>query len=138
PPPPPPPPPQPPPAPPPGTTKDEAPKLSDATFRLFSGAEASSEPRLITLEAAFRVCDDSQGKLLAVVTEKRVRLKKTIAEGSFRRSLAGTADNCRNYRLNWRVATKFLGAGVHTVSLRVRDAAGHWSKPVMKTYKSSG
>jgi hypothetical protein len=88
------------------------------------------------MSVQFRVCDESEGTLLARVLERKVRLGKTTAEISFRRVLAPIDERCRSYRLSWRVPQRFLGQGLHSVSLEVRDTSGMWSNRVGKVYRT--
>jgi hypothetical protein len=45
---------------------------------------------------------------------------------------AGRA-GCRSYKLTWRLKDKFFGVGRYTVTLRIRDAEGAWSRTVSRS-----
>jgi hypothetical protein len=112
-----------------------APRIVSSRFGLVSHGP-SGAGRYLMLEARFRVCDDSDGKLLALVSERKMQLGRTIAESSLRRVLPAVGESCRPYRVEWRVAARFLGTGTHTIDVRVRDAGGMWSNTVTKAYRT--
>ncbi len=83
----------------------------------------------VTESVRFRICADSDGRLLARVDQTLRRGGHLRAKAAFLRSLGATQGACRSYKIAWRPKTKFLGVGIYTVKLRVRDSAGAWSKP---------
>ena len=88
------------------------------------------------MTARFRVCDDSTGTIVAEFTERRDAHGRTFARTVFTRSLTSAAPPCRSYRVEWRPAKRFRGAGTYHVDLRVRDTAGAWSAPASKSFRA--
>ena len=86
--------------------------------------------RYVLESIRFRVCDDSSGSLLARVEQALRRGKSIRARERFSRWLHSSGGGCRSYKISWRVKRPFLARGTYTVSLRLRDSEGAWSKPV--------
>jgi hypothetical protein len=85
-----------------------------------------------------RVCADSAGPLVARF-DQALRVGRRIrAKGTFTRKLASTAGPCRSHKLQWPLANAFLARGRYTVRLRLREAAGTWSKPVQHSRRRLG
>lgn len=51
-----------------------------------------------------------------------------------RQTLPHRARSCRSYRLRWRLADRFFGAGWYIVGIRVQDASGVQSKPIGRAW----
>jgi hypothetical protein len=121
--PPPPPPPPPPPAPPPVPSRPP---------RITSARLGESRRRHVIEVVRFRVCDESEGRLLARVQQTLTVGGHRRAKGSFTRALA-SAGGCRSYKVQWRVRNAFLSSGIYTVRLQIRDSEGAWSAPVQRS-----
>ena len=113
----------------------EAPRIVSKRFRFIV---RSYQPYRLFVEARFRVCDDSPGRLRAVVRQQK-RISKSyppLAAAGFAKSLPAPAA-CRAYRLEWRLASKFFGVGWYIVNLRVRDDEGFLSNAVGRAWFTS-
>jgi hypothetical protein len=86
----------------------------------------------------FRVCDDSNGRLLARVQQTLRRENRLLTKSIVARSLTGPGGGCRAYLISWQLRGAFLARGTYTVSLRVRDSQGAWSKPVQRSRHRAG
>jgi hypothetical protein len=82
------------------------------------------------VDVRLRVCDDSQGPLVAEVSQRRGFAGRVIARGAFSRPLSGTGGECRSYRFGWRPSPRFVGGATFVVQVRVRDAGGERSNAV--------
>lgn len=87
----------------------------------------------VTIEARFRVCDDSRGNLIVLVEEQSDTGAPPPTSVSWNRMIQAPARNCQTYHLSWRLSWKFLGIGCYTVRLRVRDSGGLTSEAVQWT-----
>jgi hypothetical protein len=80
-----------------------------------------------------RYCDDSEGRLLAKVTQLRKTGKRVRAKGSLTRTVPPTGGGCHTARIVWRATGNFVGRGTYRVRLRLRDAQGAWSSTVVRS-----
>jgi hypothetical protein len=122
-------------APPPPPT-NQRPRITSARF-----GEVRHVPRgrrYVTGWIRTRVCDDSDGRLLARIEQRRKLGGRVRARGVFTRALASTSGRCRTFKLGWRLRNAFLARGRYTVTLRVRDSEGSWSRSVQHTVRRSG
>jgi hypothetical protein len=108
-------------------------RLTIASAHFGEVSHVSRGRRRVFEVARFRACAASAGGLLARF-EQTLRLGRRIrATGTFTRALASTGGGCRSYGIRWRVANAFLARGRYTVTLRLRDPGGAWSKPVQQS-----
>jgi hypothetical protein len=87
----------------------------------------------VTETLRFRVCDDASGPLVARVGQTKRVGPYTSGRDVFERRLPLAAAGCRSYRIKWRLKDRFFGVGRYTITLRVRDVEGAWSRTVRKT-----
>ena len=78
-----------------------------------------------------RACDDSRASLVAQIRVS-VRDGGTPSRTSLlTRALASTAGGCRPYRISWRLAGSPIQPSRVIARVRIRDAKGAWSNPVV-------
>lgn len=87
----------------------------------------------VTEALRFRVCDDAPGPLFARVGQTKRIGPFTRGREVFVRRMTLAAAGCRSYKLTWRLKDKFFGVGRYTVTLRIRDAEGAWSRTVSRS-----
>jgi hypothetical protein len=116
------------PPPPPPPVPNRQPRITSAHFG--EHGHISSGRRYVIEVVRFRVCDDSEGRLLAGVRQTLTLGRRTRAKASFTRALASAGRGCRSYKIKWRLRKVFLGSGIYTVRLQIRDSEGAWSVPV--------
>jgi hypothetical protein len=114
---------------PPLPTTNRPPRITSAHL----GEHLSGGRRYVVEVVRFRVCDDSEGRLLASVRQTLTRGGRSKARGSFTRALDSADGGCRSYTVLWLVKKAFLGSGVYTVRLQIRDSGGAWSAPVQRS-----
>lgn len=103
---------------------NQRPRIASARFR-----EARNGGRYVTESIRIRYCDDSEGRLLARVTQSRKLGARVRARAVLARRLAPTGGGCSTARIVWRARGRLLGPGRYTVKLRIRDSMGAWSAP---------
>ena len=98
----------------------------------------------VTVHARFRVCDDSTGRLLARIRERKTLPTTSgplvVASATWSYSVRAPRSfgaPCRGYRKVWRLRDRFFGVGRYSVSLRVRDSGRKWSNAVGRSWFTS-
>lgn len=89
-----------------------------------------------TVDARLRICFSSGPRAEIAVTERLLRGGETVASRSWvPQGVEPTAISpfaCRSgWRLNWLVVPALRGPGTYTATIRVRDAEGRWTPPVV-------
>jgi hypothetical protein len=95
--------------------------------------EARRGSRAAAESLRIRYCDDSEGQLLARVTQMRKTGTRIRAKGSLARTVPTPGGACRTAKIAWRATGRFVGRGTYRVKLRLRDAEGVWSSPVVRS-----
>jgi hypothetical protein len=101
--------------------------VSARLVEALRGSRAAAESLRI------RYCDDSEGQLLARVTQMRKTGTRIRAKGSLARTVPTPGGACRTAKIAWRATGRFVGRGTYRVKLRLRDAEGVWSSPVVRS-----
>lgn len=124
------------PAPPP----NRRPRIVSSHFSLV-GHTPSGAGYYVTVNARYRVCDDSRGRLLTRVRETKTNGGSFLfasAQWSYRPfAPAAFSQNCKTYRKQWRLRDRFFGVGSYRVRLHVRDGGGKWSNTVSRAWFTS-
>lgn len=118
------------------TSATPAPSQSAGSRPYFRGGHDSVKlvrsrlgTRGVSVRAKFRACGGTPPFRLVVRQRRRVGTA-VVAESSFRKALTSgrpASEGCRDYTVNWRLTTKFYGAGYVVVTLLIVDAAGEES-----------
>jgi hypothetical protein len=107
-------------------------RITSARFREITRA------RKVFEVARFRACNDAAGRVLARFDQSLRRNGRIRAKGTFTRPLPSPAGGCHGYKVRWRVPRAFLARGRYTVTLRLREGDGPWSKPVQSSRSRAG
>ena len=112
--------------------------LSPATARAPTAelTRASVDHRAHTVDARLRICFSSGPRAMIEITEQRTQHGHVVATHRWApqgvKPVSISPFSCHaNWQLNWLLEPSLQGSGTYTAAIRVRDAYGRWTPPVL-------